>query len=226
MAIIDADRYQTITGLTFSASDLQGIRAICSSVSDAITQYLKPFQAEPVTITNCILDAPPTRDLVLPVRPVRSITSVYYRSDANGLVSNFTSDYLLDNSTGLAYQLMIDDPILGISRRGVLRRINNVWGWENMALPSRLAFSLAPERGSIMVTYTAGMPVLPPSVEDAAALMVSMLWNRRTQGMPAQSESWNGESVGYAGAFTATAALHSPDIAGMLSQFAPGLRMA
>lgn len=225
MAIIDADRFQTITGQTFSSSDLQAIRAICSSVSDAITQYLKPFQPEPITITNCVLDAPPTRDLVLPVRPARAIISAYYRSDAYGVVANFTSDYLLA-SDGTDYQLMIDDPILSISRRGVLRRVNAVWGYENLSLPTRLAPTLAPERGSIMVTYTAGMPVLPPSIEEAAQLMVSMIWNRRTQGMPAQSESWNGESVGYAGAFTTTAALHSPDIAGMLSQFAPGLRMA
>lgn len=224
MAIIDADRFQTITGQTFSSSDLQAIRAICSSVSDAITQYLKPFQPEPLTITSRVIEAPPSELLVLPVRPARAMVSVYFRSDAKGDPSLFTSDYLLTQYTD--YVLPLDDAINGISRSGILRRIGGIWGRRLVVKNDRLGYSEEPLPGSVMVTYTAGMPVLPPSIEEAAQLMVSMIWNRRTQGMPAQSESWNGESVGYAGAFTTTAALHSPDIAGMLSQFAPGLRMA
>ena len=186
---------------------------------------LAPFYPEPVTITDCILDAPPSRDLYLPVKPVRSITSVYYRSDAGGLLANFTADYLLDNAAGDQYQLLVDDPITGWSRQGCLRRIDMAWGYTNIVPLSRLASQIEPERGSIKVTYTAGPSALPPEIEAAAVLAVSILLARKKTGMPVVSESWNGYSASYAGPFTATGVLYTPDIQAMLSPYLPQLRI-
>jgi hypothetical protein len=226
MAILTAESWISYTTTTVTGGDLASIRAWCGAVSSALVQMLKPFHPEPITVTDAILDAPPSRDLILPVRPARSITSVYYRPDAYGVVANFTSTYLINNDDGDEYQLLIDDPVNGISRSGILRRIGRVWGWSNITRPGRLASTLEPERGSIKVTYTAGPAAMPPEVEAAAVLAVSFLYDMKKTGKVLVSESWNGWSGSYSGPATTAGVLNSPDIQSMLAPYLPGLRIA
>lgn len=226
MALITAESWQSLTSQTVTGTDLTAVRGWCAAVSSALVQILKPFHPEPITISNAVLDAPLGRELILPVRPVRSITSIYHRSDAYGVVANFTSDYLIDNSNGDEYQLVVDDAITGWARGGIVRRIGTIWGYETTTYPERLGATLSYERGSLLVNYTAGPTVTPPEIEAAAVLAVSLLFARKKTGMPVVSESWNGYSASYAGPLAAMAAIHSPDVLGLLSPYMPTLRFA
>lgn len=221
MAILTPEQFQELTAQSITGDNLAALTGWCAAVSNAILRAIRPFYPEPITVTDCVLDAPPSRDLILPITPARSITTVYYRSDAHGVVSAFTSDYLIDNSNGDEYQLLIDDPIQGWSRQGILRRIGAVWGYENIAYPTRLAQTLGPERGSVKVTYTAGALSMPPEIEAAAVLAVAMLYNRKTTGLPTVSESWNGYSASYGGPFTASGVINTPDIQNLLQPYLP-----
>ena len=101
-----------------------------------------------------------------------------------------------------------------------------LWGSSRVTYPDRLAPTLTPQRGAIKITYAAGTTSMPAEIEYAATLMVSMIYGRRTIGIPTQSESWNGESVGYASQFLMTSAIHSPDVQELLMPYLPGLRVA
>jgi hypothetical protein len=219
MAIIDSTIWATHTGVTVTGADAVSIAAYCAGVDAAIKRMLRPFHPEPTTITDCILDAPPDRDLVLPVVPVRAVTSVYVRPDANGLVANFTSDYLLDNTDNAEYQLLIDDFITGYARRGILRRVNRLWGYGHYSPPDRLAYKLEPRRGAIKVTFTAGPASVPTDIQLAATIAVTLMYNRRVEGAPYASESWNGRSQSIAGPFTAESAVRTPDVLALLTPY-------
>jgi hypothetical protein len=225
MPILTVQSYQTLTAQSLTGSDLSAATGWCAAVSAAIENAIKPFRAEPLTVTDCILDAPPSRDLLLPVAPVRSITTVHYRGDANGVVGAFTSDYLIDNSDGDEYQLLIDDKINSWARAGILRRIGSVWGSSRVVYPDRLGSTLEPVRGALKVTFTAGATALPADIEAAAVLAVSLLLSRKKTGLPAVSESWNGYSASYAGPYTSTGVIQTPDIQSILAPYLPGLRI-
>jgi hypothetical protein len=225
MAILSVAQYQTLTAQALAGDALSAATAWCAAVSAALAKALLPYIAEPVTITDDIHDAPPSRDLLLHRRPVRSVTSVYWRPDANGLVSRFTSEYLLDNTDNAEYQLLIDDPVNGLAGGGILRRVGRVWGSSRVVYPDRLASTLVPERGSLKITYAAGPLTVPEDIQGAAVLAVSMLMRRKVDGMPLTSESWNGWSGSWAGPYTATAVIQSPDVQAMLSPYLPGLRI-
>lgn len=219
MAIISATTYQSATNQTISGGAATALATWCSAVDSAIKRKIRPFYPEPTTVTDCILDAPADRDLYLPVTPVRSATSVYYRSDANGLAANFTSDYLLDNTDGAAYQLVIDDVVNGYAKRGLLRRVGQVWGLSRVRPPERLGYRLEPERGALKVTFAAGPSSLPDDIFAAAVLAVSMLFERKESGVAVGSESWNGYSRSIAGPFTAEGAVNSPDVLALLMPY-------
>lgn len=236
-AIITATSFQSRTGLTVTGADLTALASICSGVDAVIRRLIYPFHVEPVTITDHIMDAPNDEVLILPVLPVRSITSIYLRHDANGLAANFTSDYLLDNSEGTEYWLKIDRPIDGYSRNGhVYRRVGSggwwggagsTWGGEGY-YPSRrsLAGAVRPGRGAIKMTYAAGTMSVPEEVIEAAKSAALLLYDRRKNGAPFASESWNGRSQSIAGPFSAESAVRNPDVLAMLHYFLPGVHVA
>lgn len=218
MAIISETTWEAWTNQAVTGGASTSIAAICTAVDAAIKRMLLPYLPEPVTITDEILDAPPTRDLILGRRPVRALTSVYYRSDADGVVANFSSDYLL--TAGTDYALLVDDPQNGWSQSGIVRRLGgNVWGAGWYRQPTALASRLEGVRGSVKVTYTAGPSAVPSDIEAAAVMAVSLLYNRKEQGAPFGSESWNGRSQSIASQHTADAAVHSPEVLALLRPY-------
>ena len=219
MSILSVATFQSQTAQTLTGDELTAATAWCASVSAAITKLIKPYHAEPVTLSNVILDAPASRDLILPVRPARSITSVYFRPGANGLAANFTSDYLLANTDGADYQLLIDDWIASHSSCAILRRVNGVWAVRQYRPPGRLAGQQEGARGAILVNYTAGFATVPAEIESAAVLAVALLMEQKRTGAPEVSVSWNGGSVSYAGPFTSVGVLQTPTIASWLQPY-------
>lgn len=218
MAIISETTFEAITNQSVTGGASTSIAALCTAVDAAIKRLLLPYMPESATITDEILDAPPTRDLILTRRPVRSVTSLYYRADADGVVANFTSTYLL--TAGTDYSLYLDDPSNSWSQSGIVRRLGvSVWGARYHRAPTTLAGRLEGIRGSIKCTYAAGPSSVPSDIELAAALAVSLLYNRKEQGAPFASESWNGRSQSIAGPHTAEAAVHSPDVMALLRPY-------
>lgn len=219
MAILTSAEFTAASGLAPTGDDAASLDALCAAVDAAIKRVLRPFHPEPLTCSNVVLDAPYERELYLPVTPVRGVTSIYYRSDANGLAANFTSDYLIDNTDGAAYQLVIDDWVNNYSRRGLVRRVGEVWAWERFRPAERLGYRLGPERGSLLVNFTAGPTSVPLDVQQAAVVAATLLYQRRKTGVPLASESWGGYSYSAAGQFTAEAAVRSPEVAALLAPY-------
>lgn len=225
MAILTAEVYEELTAQSFTGDNRQSIVGWCAAVSNAILRAIAPFYPEPITVTDAILDGPASRDLLLPIIPARSITSVYVNPSGYGLLANFTADHLLDNTGNEEYQLLIDDKIRNYSRSGILRRVKNVWGASYVTAPTRLAPVLEPSRGNVKVSYLAGPATVPPEIEAAAVMAVSILYNRKETGLVASSESWNGYSRGLAGPGLETSVLSNPDIQALLADYLPGLRI-
>jgi len=216
--VITSTQYLAWTGLTATGADLLALANHCAAVSDAILKYLRPYSPVPLTVTDITLDAPTGNELVLPVTPVRSITSLYLRPGAGGDVTAFTSDNLLVAGTDYYMPVNAFD---GWSRDGIVyRRGKSSWGQEWVYANSRsLAATINPNRGAVKVTCAAGETSVPGAIRQAAQLMVSLIFNRRVTGMPLTSEAWNGYSAAFAGPFTATSALESPDVQAKLRQF-------
>ena len=170
-------------------------------------------------VTRADPDAPTTNRLILPVVPVRSITSIHLRYDGAGVDANYTSDYLLA-ADGTEYYLPLDWQPEGYSRSGVVyRRGSSVWGFERRRPLGRLAPATDPNRGALKVVGEFGPASTPDDILSAANLAVSLLWNRRATGAPYASESWNGRSQSFAGPFTATSAVRSPDVLDLLRPY-------
>ncbi len=218
MALIDPSTWSALSTNTVSGTDAAAVAGFCTAVDAALKRMLRPFLPEPLTVSNAVLDAPVSEWLPLPARPVRAVTSIYVNPQANGVVSNFTAADLLDPS---AYQLIIDDPIDGLARSGLVRRVNGVWGARWVSPPTNLGARLDPTRGSVLVTFTAGPVSVPADIQLAAAMAVSQLFDRRQRGMPMTSESWNGRSESYAGQYTADAAVRSPEVLSLLRPYLP-----
>ncbi|AMV25514.1 hypothetical protein VT84_14035 [Gemmata sp. SH-PL17] len=217
MALIDANTWSAFTGQSPSGDDLTALSAWCAGVSAAIAKKILPFVAEPLTVTDFICDAPLSLDLVLPRRPIRSVTSLYLNCGAGGDPSRFTSADLL--TPGTDYVLWVDDPENQWAGSGIIRRVNTVWGAEWRRYPHTLASVLGGSRGAVKVTCEVGTLSVPEDIQSAAVAAVTLLMNRRKTGAPTNSESWNGYSVGYSAPFTATAAVNSPDVLGMLANY-------
>ena len=221
-ALITAESYQTLTGQTMTGADLTALSGWCAGVNNAVRKHLRPYSPDSVTLTSFVMDAPTGNVLLLPVLPVRTLTSVYWRPGANGEVAAFTSDDLLTVNDDY---WMPTDPFDGYSRKGeVYRRGMSSWQGEyRYANPRSLAPQHDPGRGAILLNATCGETSVPDAITSACALMVSLIYARRKDGAPYASESWNGRSQSLAGAFTATAALHSPDVQALLAPFRPTL---
>jgi hypothetical protein len=217
--------YRDFAGLSSTdATRDASLATILAGVEAAIKKLCSPFLFEAATLTDLILDAPwASPYLLLPAVPVRSVTSLYYRQDARGVAGSFTSDDLL--TAGTDYQLVIDDPVNNWSRAGRVRRLTrSVWGVSYERPLGRLGFNPTPEAGSIKATLAVGCTVVPAEVTQALYLATSLVYQRR-QKPPVSNEGWNGYSVGYAAPFTATAAIHSPDVYGLLLPYVTQIRV-
>lgn len=220
-ALITAVSYQSHTGQTITGADLTALNGWCAGVDSAIRKLLRPYSPDPLTLTSFVMDAPPGNVLLLPALPVRTLTSLYLRWGANGKVSDFTSDYLLTVNDDY---FMPTNPHDGFSRAGIVYRRGgwSTWAFERRyANLSSLAPTIDPNRGAILVNATCGETSVPDAITSAAVLAVSLLYNRRKEGAPFASESWNGRSQSLAGPFTATSAVHSPDVLALLLPFMP-----
>lgn len=224
MAIVTAASWQAFSGVTVTGAALTSITAICAEVDAAIKILCYPWLFEPAMLTDYIMDAPLDDFMQLPVIPVGSITTLYLNIGANGDPSQFTINDLL--TPYQQYILDIDDPVNNWSKSGIVySRAGSwwggpsPWGWERNWPINRLASVLTVARGAVKITFAAGMLAVPDNVAMAANLAVSLIYGRRVLGMPVTANSWNGESVSFAGPYTAVGALQSPDIAGFLAPY-------
>lgn len=214
MAIITATTYQSATSQTISGADATALAVWCLAVDAAIKAAVRPYVVEAATFTDKVCDAPVNNVLHLPVYPVRSITSLYLRYGAGGDPSAFESGDLLTQYED--YFMPIDQPN-GYSTFGRVFRLGvPTWGYQWRRPVDRLAGTLDPARGAIKYTVAAGPLTVPDDIFAAAVLAVSLMFARKKTGLPTTNESWNGYSYGTASAFTATAAVQSPDVQALL----------
>lgn len=215
MAIITQAAVTARSTVTYTGADATAITQFCTDVDSAIKRMLAPYYPEPETLTM-YLDAPPSRELILPYRPVRSVTSVYYHPGANGDPTAFTSDDLLTAYTD--YQLQVD-PLTSRNDAGILRRVSAVWGWDWYSPPERLGYRLEAQRGALKVVADVGPASVPPDISNAAYLAVLLMYQWRTTGIPVTSSSWNGASFSTAQQYTADAAIRSPGVLALLAPY-------
>lgn len=214
-ALIDPQSWYEMTGVTVTGIDATTIARMCSAVSELIARKCYPVLLTPRTLTLWPVDAPVDRYLLLP-RPVRSISALYYHGGAAGdsSVLDLTADLLV---AGTDYQLVLDDVLTGTARAGKVLRLNNsVWGWNYLRPPQQLGYKLVPEPGAVFVSGAFGPATVNPAAQSAAAVAVSLMYNRRKEGAAYGSESWNGRSQSVAGPVSAEAAVNSPEVLGIL----------
>lgn len=219
MAIVAQNLVEAHSGTTFTGADATSVQTMCGAVDAALKRLVWPFQPEPVTVTNQLLDAPMNNVLQLPLLPVRSITNLYLHWGASGDPTQFdTTNDLLANYTD--YYMPIDDSVNTWSRTGrVFRRGASVWGYEMVRRLGRLYVEADVNRGAVMASYAAGCLSVPADLQAAAVTAVLLLFQRRKLGAPVQSESWNGYSYGLSGPFTAEAAVRSPEVLALLAPY-------
>ena len=164
-----------------------------------------------------VMDAPATHALVLPLRPIRAITSLSLRWGANGDPDAFVAD---DELVEFDDWYSPADPIDGTNRAGLIYRRNaSIWACEYRYPFGSLAPRVDPNRGAIKIVGSFGEASVPDDVRAACVSAVTLLMNRRTEGAPYASESWNGRTQSLAGPFTAEAAVNSPEILGFLRPY-------
>lgn len=197
---------------SLTTAQQSAIGAVLVEVEDAIKALCHPNMLAAGTATDYVLNAPwGSPFLYLPLRPVRAITSLYVRRDAKGDPALFTSDYLKTAYTD--YRLVIDRQPEGWSQSGRVEILNaSFWGATLRRPYGRLAHEVVDVPGAIKCTFTYGHPVIPPRAVTALYQATAMVLARRKTGIPLLSESWNGRSESGASNYTATAAVHSPDV--------------
>lgn len=217
--ILDANGYAALTGITYAGGDATALAAWLNCIDAALKRMLLPYCPEQVTITNDVLDAPPTRDLLLRYRPVQSITNLWFDEQAQGVVSAF--DLVTDLFVaGQDYELLIDDPINGVSRSGIVRRINcDVWSTRWYGFPGTLSRQIAGSRGSVLVSYVVGDASVNADIQAAACLVASKAMNSRKLGAQPGSASLNGASYSLPSQQLAEGMLRAPDVIGYLRAY-------
>jgi hypothetical protein len=212
MALASAEEFAQRNQLTLTAAQQTAVADVVAEVEDAVKALVHPTVLEAATATSHVLDAPwGSQKLYLPLRPVRAVTSLYVRRDAKGDPSLFTSDYLKTAYTD--YRLVIDQRPEGWSKYGTVEILNaSFWGASLVRPYGRLASDVVNVPGAVLVNYTYGYTVVPPRVRTAVYQAVAMILARRKSGIPVVSASLNGASYSGAAPFTATAAVHSPDV--------------
>ncbi len=225
MALLTAPEWMSLSGQTVTGSDLAAISAWCEGVSAAAKRALG--QAIETATYTSYLDAPHNTPYIFTRQfPLQTITTLHYNALGYGVSANFTSDHLL--TAGTDYIIDVDDDVTGYAKRGRIRRLNqNYWGVQyTRSLSMPLTNSPQPVPKAIKIVYAAGHTPVPPDLQMGLALAVSLLYARRKTGAPIVSESWNGRSVSYAGPFTTTAVIHSPDVWAFLKPYGNTLSLA
>lgn len=201
-----------------------------SSAEALIKKLVHPYQFETVTETD-YLNAPWNSPwLLLPLVPVRTVTSIHYNPTGFAVSANYTSDHLLvapaSGVTNPDYLLEADMRPQGWSRSGRVRRLNRAcWGVQYVRPLGRLGSGPEVEARPLKVVYDAGHTSVPADVVEALYMMVSLMYGRRENGAPIASESWNGRSVSYSGPLTSTAALNHPDVQQNLAPYISQIRL-
>jgi hypothetical protein len=93
-----------------------------------------------------------------------------------------------------------------------------MWGADRIRPYARLGIGVVDGAGAVKVTFVAGCTRVPAEVTQALYMATMMVYQRRT-GAPVTSESWNGYSGSYAGPFTESAAVNSPDVRQLLAPY-------
>jgi hypothetical protein len=219
MATITPPVWQAITGQTPAGPVPAALAAVCPLVDAALKRLLLPYCPEPVAVADYVLDAPPLRELRLPLVPVQGVTAISVNYNTFGNPALFGPGDVL--TPDVDYLLLIDDPLTGFARAGVVRRINAVWGGQFFRPPTTLGQRLEPVRGAVLASWQAGEPAVNPDVQLAAALAVSAVLARAAAagGAPFAAENWNGRGQSVAAAFSAEAALQTPDVARLLRPY-------
>lgn len=225
--ILSVEQWQTATGLSPTGTDLAALTSIVGGVNAAIVRMANGNVFDRATYTDVILDAPwNDRYLRLPQWPVASVTSIHLNWNAKGDPSLFDSTHLLTAYTD--YRLVIDDPANNLSRRGRVEILTRpYWAYQQeRTLTMPLTNRLANCPGAVKVSFVAGYAAIPDDLTQAAVMAATLMYQRRKTGVPLTNESWNSYSYGTAAPFTATAALHSPDVWALLKSYVPTLAIA
>lgn len=220
-AIASAEEFFARQQITPTDSLRAAISPIVVECEDTVKAFCTLAKFEPGTHTDRVLDAPwNSREIYLPLKPVRAVTSLYVNRDARGNSASFDSTHLKTAYTD--YRLVIDMDPEGWSKTGTVQILTaSFWGAGLDRPYSRLGFGVHDVEGAIKVTYTYGYTVPPPRAVSAIYKMVAMIAARRKTGLPVTSASLNGASYSTAGPFTASAALYSPDVLADLRGFYP-----
>jgi hypothetical protein len=166
MAILTADDYRTLTGLTAAQAPDVRYAALCDAASKAVETYCKRAFEKAAYVEYHAGDG--TRTVKLRRRPVLSVTSVYYDRNGNFATTTGSFDATTLLTAGVDYAV---DP----SRdSGLLYRLNGVWpelirrpDWEYLARERSANF------GEIKVTYVGGYDPVPADVKLACAMLVT-----------------------------------------------------
>ena len=204
------------TWLNYTATDRDGVYTmLCSEVSEAIKNKLR----QPIEMNTYVeyYDAPPNETFTLKWLPVWPTgLQVIVAPGSYGNPAAFTAPGATPLTINVDYIVDWDQPN-GSSRSGLLRKTNNLWGYNYTSPAGRLGSRLDPDRLAIQVTYTAGYAPVPQDIQMAAYLAISKLYMMRQLGAQATSASLNGAS--YSIPATATAVLDDPTIWGLLRPY-------
>lgn len=218
MALSNVASLKTWLGETATTND-NSYASILTEVEAAIKRRLRN-NIERASYT-AVLNAPPLEYITLSQTPVLATgLSVYYRGDAKGDTTLFTSDYLLTRGTG--YMLDTDPDNPAQSRSGKLLRLYRLWGGYKVGPFNSLEGRLEAEPGAIYATWTAGWSPIPADLVLAVHLATIALFTRRKYGAAMTSESWNGysRSLGQ-GPATAESVLDAAEIANLYRPYGP-----
>lgn len=222
MAIVTLADYLAFSGQsgTEDAARDAALTQVLAQLDAAVKRLCYPYQFEPGTDTDAILDAPANSPwLCLPLVPVRAVTSVYQREPTwQSDVSQFTEEDLLE--ANVDYRLRVDMRPEGWSRSGIIERLDRIsWGWSYRRPPARLANELGPARNAVKVTYDYGHLTPPPDVAQAVCLAASKVMLARRLGAQSTSASLNGASYSLPGPATQAGVWGDPHIQSLLAPY-------
>jgi Phage gp6-like head-tail connector protein len=206
MPLATLDQLKLMLGITDTSQDAL-LTQILAGVDRAIYSFTKRDVLEEVTVT-LIMSGNGRPDLVLPHRPVTSITSVHV--DQDGYWGDGTNPFPAETlwTPGVHYSLIRDGYGVGPGgKSAILRRLGGAlpgggflnWPpWPLPASPGLLAASRATYwpigDGNIKVVMLAGYNPVPADLALAAQELAIQVYRRRAFGVPLQSESYAGYS--------------------------------
>lgn len=216
MALTSYDNYMAFTG-GVPPMTMGQFTIVSEEVEQAVKDYCRS-NIEQATYSNIVMNAPTSFQLVLAEGPVRNANlTISFNPLANGNAASFTANDALTQYS--AWMLKTDANDSGNSTSRIVLRLGQPWSINLGVPPWKLAPAWVPNVGSLLVTYTAGYAVVPKSIVAATNLAISLLWQRRTTGMPVTSRSLDGISVSYGGAPMASSVVASPGVSGLLSRY-------